>query len=229
MTRAWTLMGRNAGYDGVLSVGRVQTPVLGLVVRRDEEIENFVPKDYFEVKAHIVTPDDIRFVANWVPSEACEPWQDEEGRLLKRSLAEHVVARITGQPARVTAYSDKRESDTAPLPFSLSALQIEAAKRFGLSAQAVLDICQRLYETHKLITYPRSDSRYLPDEHFAGRHAVLNAIQVHQPDLTSPAEFDADRKNRCWDDKKWMRTMPLFLQHAPVLSGLMTMNSRFMA
>ncbi|QIE95989.1 DNA topoisomerase III [Pantoea stewartii] len=202
MTRAWTLMGRNAGYDGVLSVGRVQTPVLGLVVRRDEEIENFVPKDYFEVKAHIVTPDDIRFVANWVPSEACEPWQDEEGRLLKRSLAEHVVARITGQPARVTAYSDKRESDTAPLPFSLSALQIEAAKRFGLSAQAVLDICQRLYETHKLITYPRSDSRYLPDEHFAGRHAVLNAIQVHQPDLTSPAEFDADRKNRCWDDKK---------------------------
>ncbi|MDJ0088441.1 DNA topoisomerase III [Pantoea allii] len=202
MTRAWTLLGRNAGYDGVLSVGRVQTPVLGLVVRRDEEIANFVPKDYFEVKAHIVTPDESRFTANWVPSEACEPWQDEEGRLLKRSLAEHVVARISGQPAIVTAYNDKRENEIAPLPFSLSTLQIEAAKRFGLSAQAVLDVCQRLYETHKLITYPRSDSRYLPDEHFAGRHAVLNAIQAHQPDLTPPAEFDADRKNRCWDDKK---------------------------
>ncbi|MGX9376234.1 DNA topoisomerase III [Pantoea ananatis] len=202
MTRAWTLLGRNAGYDGVLSVGRVQTPVLGLVVRRDEEIANFVPKDYFEVKAHIVTPDESRFTANWIPSEACEPWQDEEGRLLKRSLAEHVVARISGQPAIVTAYSDKRENDIAPLPFSLSSLQIEAAKRFGLSAQAVLDICQRLYETHKLITYPRSDSRYLPDEHFAGRHAVLNAIQSHHPDLTPPADFDADRKNRCWDDKK---------------------------
>ncbi|MCW0329080.1 DNA topoisomerase III [Pantoea ananatis] len=202
MTRAWTLLGRNAGYDGVLSVGRVQTPVLGLVVRRDEEIANFIPKDYFEVKAHIVTPDESRFTANWIPSEACEPWQDEEGRLLKRSLAEHVVARISGQPALVTAYSDKRENDIAPLPFSLSSLQIEAAKRFGLSAQAVLDICQRLYETHKLITYPRSDSRYLPDEHFAGRHAVLNAIQSHQPDLTPPADFDADRKNRCWDDKK---------------------------
>ncbi|WP_349887147.1 DNA topoisomerase III [Pantoea ananatis] len=202
MTRAWTLLGRSAGYDGVLSVGRVQTPVLGLVVRRDEEIANFIPKDYFEVKAHIVTPDESRFTANWIPSEACEPWQDEEGRLLKRSLAEHVVARISGQPALVTAYRDKRENDIAPLPFSLSSLQIEAAKRFGLSAQAVLDICQRLYETHKLITYPRSDSRYLPDEHFAGRHAVLNAIQSHQPDLTPPADFDADRKNRCWDDKK---------------------------
>ncbi|WP_418163057.1 DNA topoisomerase III [Pantoea vagans] len=202
MTRAWTLLGRNAGYDGVLSVGRVQTPVLGLVVRRDEEIENFVPKDYFEVKAHILTPDGARFVASWIPSEACEPWQDEEGRLLKRALADHVVARITGQPAIVTAYSDKRENDVAPLPFSLSSLQIEAAKRYGLSAQTVLDTCQRLYETHKLITYPRSDSRYLPEEHFAGRHAVLKAIQAHQPQLTPPADFNADRRNRCWDDKK---------------------------
>ena len=202
MTRAWTLLGRNAGYDGVLSVGRVQTPVLGLVVRRDEEIENFIPKDYFEVKAHIVTPEEMRFTANWVPSDACEPWQDEEGRLLNRTLAEHVVARIAGKPARVTAYSDKRESETAPLPFSLSSLQIEAARRFGLSAQTVLDTCQRLYETHKLITYPRSDSRYLPDEHFAGRHAVLKAIQAHQPNLSPPGDFSADRKNRCWDDKK---------------------------
>ncbi len=202
MTRAYTLLGRNAGYDGVLSVGRVQTPVLGLVVRRDEEIENFVPKDFFEVKAHIVTPQDERFVALWQPSDSCEPYQDEEGRLLHRPLAEHVVARIDGQPALVTQYNDKRENDTAPLPFSLSSLQIEAARRFGLSAQVVLDTCQRLYETHKLITYPRSDSRYLPDEHFAGRHAVLNAISAHQPDLTPPADFDVDRKNRCWDDKK---------------------------
>ncbi len=202
MTRAWTLLGRNACYDGVLSVGRVQTPVLGLVVRRDEEIENFIPKDYFEVKAHIVTPAGERFVASWVPSDACEPWQDDEGRLLHRQLAEHVLARIEGQPAQVTGYNDKRESDTAPLPFSLSSLQIEAAKRFGLSAQTVLDCCQRLYETHKLITYPRSDSRYLPDEHFGGRHAVLKAIQTHQPDMTPPFDFDANRKNRCWDDKK---------------------------
>lgn len=202
MTRAWTLLGRNAGYQGVLSVGRVQTPVLGLVVRRDEEIENFVPKDFFEVKAHIVTPADERFVATWQPSESCEPYQDEEGRLLHRPLAEHVVKRITGQPALVTDYADKRESEAAPLPFSLSSLQIEAAKRFGLSAQTVLDTCQRLYETHKLITYPRSDSRYLPEEHFAGRHSVMNAISVHAPGLLPQPVVEPDRRNRCWDDKK---------------------------
>ncbi len=202
MTRAYTLLGRNAGYDGVLSVGRVQTPVLGLVVRRDEEIENFVAKDYFEVKAHIVTPADERFVALWQPSESCEPYQDEEGRLLHRPLAEHVVKRIAGQPATVTDYTDKRESETAPLPYSLSTLQIEAAKRFGLSAQQVLDTCQRLYETHKLITYPRSDCRYLPEEHFAGRHAVINAITVHASGLLPQPVVDLERRNRCWDDGK---------------------------
>lgn len=182
-------------------MGRVQTPVLGLVVRRDEEIENFVAKDFFDVKAHIVTPQEERFVATWVPSEACEPYQDEEGRLLHRPLAEHVVKRIEGQPAIVTGYNDKRDSEPAPLPFSLSALQIEAAKRFGFSAQNVLDICQKLYETHKLITYPRSDSRYLPEEHFAGRHAVLNAIAVHAADLLPQPVVDPEIRNRCWDDK----------------------------
>lgn len=202
MTRAYTILGRNAGYDGVLSVGRVQTPVLGLVVRRDEEIEDFVSKDFFEVKAHIVTPAEERFIALWQPSDSCESYQDEEGRLLHRPLAEHVVNRITGQPAIVTSYNDKRESEIAPLPFSLSTLQIEAAKRFGLSAQQVLDICQRLYETHKLITYPRSDCRYLPEEHFAGRHSVLNAISIHQADLLPLEVMDSDRRNRCWDDKK---------------------------
>ena len=71
MTRAYTILGRNAGYQGVLFRGtRVQTPSLGLAVRRDEEIENFVAKDFFEVKAHIVTPADERFTAIWQPSEA---------------------------------------------------------------------------------------------------------------------------------------------------------------
>ncbi|NIH15605.1 DNA topoisomerase III [Serratia symbiotica] len=202
MTRAYTLLGRDAGYDGVLSVGRVQTPVLGLVVRRDEEIENFVPKDFFEVKAYIVTPKEERFVALWQPSDSCEAYQDEEGRLLHRPLAEHVVKRIAGQPARVISYNDKRESETAPLPFSLSALQIEAAKRYNLSAQQVLNVCQRLYETYKLITYPRSDCRYLPEEHFAERYAVLNAISVHQPEMYPQPMIDIERRNRCWNDKK---------------------------
>ncbi|AAU37337.1 DNA topoisomerase III [[Mannheimia] succiniciproducens] len=205
MTRAYTIRGRQAGYNGVLSVGRVQTPVLGLIVRRDLEIENFQPKDFFEVLAHIQTEDETpqKFTALWQPSKACEDYQDDDGRVLSLGLAENVVKRITGQPAEVTEYTDKREKETAPLPYSLSALQIDAAKRFAMSAQDVLDTCQRLYETHKLITYPRSDCRYLPNEHFAERMPVLNAISTHCKEYQPlPEVLNTEQKNRCWNDKK---------------------------
>ncbi|HDR0619161.1 DNA topoisomerase III [Pasteurella multocida] len=217
MTRAYTLRGRQAGYQGVLSVGRVQTPVLGLIVRRDLEIENFKPKDFFEVFAHIQaeTPEKIsalsaqekadipQFKALWQPSKACEDYQDEDGRVLSLGLAENVVKRITQQPAEVVEYVDKREHESAPLPYSLSALQIDAAKRYGLSAQEVLDICQRLYETHRLITYPRSDCRYLPEEHFAERTKVFQAISRHISDYQPlPDMLNPEQKNRCWNDKK---------------------------
>ncbi|NNI43147.1 DNA topoisomerase III [Pasteurella multocida] len=217
MTRAYTLRGRQAGYQGVLSVGRVQTPVLGLIVRRDLEIENFKPKDFFEVLAHIQaeTPEKItalsvqekadipQFKALWQPSKACEDYQDEEGRVLSLGLVENVVKRIAQQPAEVVEYVDKREHESAPLPYSLSALQIDAAKRYGLSAQEVLDICQRLYETHRLITYPRSDCRYLPEEHFAERTKVFQAISRHISDYQPlPDILNPEQKNRCWNDKK---------------------------
>ncbi|WP_249967754.1 DNA topoisomerase III [Histophilus somni] len=205
MTRAYTIRGRQSGYNGVLSVGRVQTPVLGLIVRRDLEIEHFQPKDFFEVQAFIATKEKTpsTFTALWQPSKACEDYQDEEGRVLSNALAKNVVKRITAQPATVTEYIDKREKETAPLPYSLSALQIDAAKRYAMSAQEVLDVCQKLYETHKLITYPRSDCRYLPEEHFAARHTILRAISAHSilykeiPDIVN-----TELKNRCWNNKK---------------------------
>ena len=212
MTRAYTIRGRQTGYDGVLSVGRVQTPVLGLIVRRDLEIEHFQPKDFFEVLAWI-NPDNKEektqekstalFSALWQPSKACEDYQDDDGRVLSKGLAENVVKRITNQSAEVTEYKDVREKETPPLPYSLSALQIDAAKRFGMSAQAVLDTCQRLYETHRLITYPRSDCRYLPEEHFAERHNVLNAISSHcEAYQVLPNVISTEQRNRCWNDKK---------------------------
>ena len=212
MTRAYTIRGRQTGYDGVLSVGRVQTPVLGLIVRRDLEIEHFQPKDFFEVLAWI-NPESKEektrekstalFSALWQPSKACEDYQDDDGRVLSKGLAENVVKRITNQPAEVTEYKDVREKETAPLPYSLSALQIDAAKRFGMSAQVVLDTCQRLYETHRLITYPRSDCRYLPEEHFAERHNVLNAISTHcETYQRLPNVISTEQRNRCWNDKK---------------------------
>ena len=203
MTRAFTLQGRKVGYQGVLSVGRVQTPLLGLVVNRDAEIENFVSKPFFQVIANLLTKDGDRFKARWQPSEECLPWQDEEGRVLSRSLVENVAARITNQPATVTSSKVKKRLQAPPLPYNLSSLQIDAAKRFGMSAKAVLDTCQSLYERHKLLTYPRSDSRYLPVEHLKESSAVLAAIKNNSTALAS-AVSDADTSlvSKAWNDKK---------------------------
>ena len=206
MTRAYTLLGKKSGYQGVLSVGRVQTPVLGLVVRRDEAIKNFVAKDYFTLHALIPYQDaqssfDIR--AKWKPSEACEPWQDEDGRVLSRKLVENVAKRIQGQMAKVVNSEHKNSRQNAPLPYSLSALQIDAAKRYNMSAQQVLDVCQALYEKHKLITYPRSDNRYLPNDHFYQASDVLAAIKNNSNEYGSAVDnADQSRRSKAWNDSK---------------------------
>ncbi|MDX1303747.1 DNA topoisomerase III [Photobacterium sp.] len=202
MTRAYTLLGQKGGYRGVLSVGRVQTPILGLVTRRDDEIANFKPKPFYEVFALIPYQDmDIR--ARWKPSEACQPWQDEDGRVLNRQLCENVVKRIKGQPAEVTESERKETRQAPPLPYSLSALQIDAAKRFGMSAADVLANCQSLYEKHKVITYPRSDSRYLPNEHFKQAGDVCQAIVSNAGELAKAGEgANLSLKSKAWNDKK---------------------------
>ncbi len=203
MTRAFTLQGRKVGYQGVLSVGRVQTPLLGLVVARDAEIEHFVSKPFFQVIANLLTKDGSRFKARWQPSEECLPWQDEEGRVLSRGLVENVAARITDQPALVTNSSVKKRLQAPPLPYNLSSLQIDGAKRFGMSAKAVLDTCQSLYERHKLLTYPRSDSRYLPVEHLKERGGVLDAIKSNSAALASAVPgADTSLVSKAWNDKK---------------------------
>ncbi|MBQ0757839.1 MAG: DNA topoisomerase III, partial [Amphritea sp.] len=203
LTRAYSIQGRKAGYNGVLSVGRVQTPLLGLVVRRDNEIDAFVSKPFFEVQAVVETEAGESFKARWKPSESCQPYQDEEGRVLNQKLAENVITRIKGEPAELVKLTQKRKRENAPLPFSLSALQIEAAKRFGMSAKEVLDTCQALYERHKLLTYPRSDCRYLPEEHHTQAADVVNAITANQQKLKEfLPQITVSRRSSAWNDKK---------------------------
>lgn len=206
LTRAYTLQGKTAGYKGVLSVGRVQTPILGLVVRRDLAIENFVSVPYFDVWATLRTESGDAFMAKWQPSEACQRFLDEQGRNLSKPLAENVVQRISNQPASVTTVKREQKKQVAPLPYSLSALQIDAGKAFGMSAQQVLDTCQNLYERHKVITYPRSDCRYLPSEHHREASQVFGAIQKTISGLNKqPWEvfsFQFQQKNRAWNDKQ---------------------------
>lgn len=202
LTRACTLMGRKAGFNGLLSVGRVQTPILGLVARRDEEIEHFQPKPFFEVFAVLFDGQGAFFKAKWQPSEACRPWMDEDSRVLDKRLAQNVVDRITGKPGTVTKVEDKTGKEAPPLPYSLSILQIDAAKQLRMDAKSVLDSCQRLYE-QKLITYPRSDCRYLPKEHHQEAPEVLSSIRHNRHTLGKAVDGAMpDRKSKAWNDKK---------------------------
>jgi DNA topoisomerase-3 len=203
MTRLCTILGGKAGFQGVLSVGRVQTPLLGLVVRRDEEIDNFVSKPFYEVWAQLVSAVGISFSLKWQPSESCAAYQDEEGRVLVRALAENVASRIKGQKGTVLLCNNRGKQQAPPLPYNLSSLQIDAAKRFGFSAKKVLEICQALYERHKLITYPRSDSRYLPQEHFAQAPQVTQAIAKVDPSLKKGVDnANLSLHSKAWNNSK---------------------------
>ncbi|MCP4326346.1 MAG: DNA topoisomerase III [Psychromonas sp.] len=206
LTRVYTLQAQKSGYQGVISVGRVQTPLLGLVVRRDKEIENFVSKPFYEVQAHLITDQQNGsepFMAKWKPSEACAKYQDEEGRVIFKGLAENVANRITNQDAVVKNFTAKNKKQIAPLPYNLSSLQIDAAKRYSFSAQQVLDACQALYERHKLITYPRSDSRYLPKNHHSQAKVVVQAISNNESSLKDAVNgADLSIKGRAWNDAK---------------------------
>ncbi|MGL1958664.1 MAG: DNA topoisomerase III [Colwellia sp.] len=208
LTRAYTLQGQKSGFNGVLSVGRVQTPLLGLVVRREQEIADFVSKPFYEVLAHLtVSKTDNepknQFTAKWQPSENCQQYCDEQGRVLVKALAENVVSRISDQQASVEAVKKDQKQQSAPLPYNLSSLQIDAAKQYALNAKLVLDVCQSLYEKHKLITYPRSDCRYLPKEQLKQSSSIIDGLAKGSLPCAKQAQSaDKSLKSKAWNDTK---------------------------
>jgi len=203
LTRAYTLQGQKVGFKGVLSVGRVQTPLLGLVVQRGLDIDNFQSKPFYQVYAHLQTKDNEFFIAKWQPSEQCKPYMDDENRVLVKSLAENVITRINNQPAKIKTARYEQKKQFSPLPYNLSSLQIDAAKRFSMNAKLVLDVCQSLYEKHKLITYPRSDCRFLPNDHFKQAPSIIKMLSSGSSTIATAAKgADSKIKSKAWNDKK---------------------------
>ncbi|NQD96329.1 DNA topoisomerase III, partial [Pseudomonas sp. CrR25] len=193
-------LGRQSGYQGVLPVGRVQTPTLRLVVDRDRSIANFVPVPYWAIEAQLAS-DGIAFSAQWrAAAEAC----DEQGRCLNPALARDAAAAMTAAAsARLVRLRTERMREAAPLPFDLGTLQEVCSKKLGLGAQETLDIAQALYETHKLITYPRSDCGYLPLSQHAEAPAILAGLGRADPDLSQlMRHIEPQRRSRAWNDAK---------------------------
>lgn len=200
MSRLFTLLGQRSGYQGVLPVGRVQTPTLKLVVDRDRSIANFVPVPYWAIDVQLLA-EGCRFNAEWLaPDDCC----DDQGRCLKQAIAVAAAQamRAAGQ-ARLMKLRSERKKELAPLPFDLGTLQEICSKKLGLGAQQTLDIAQSLYETHKVITYPRSDCGYLPVSQHSEAAGILNALLQADPALAPlQGHLDARRKSRAWNDSK---------------------------
>ena len=147
-TRAATIRGR-AWVGGVVSLGRVQTPTLALIVRREREIQAFVPEPYWLVHATF----DPRYEGLW--------FEGDETRLKDGKRADEIVAKVEGKDGTVESVERKQQSERPPLLYDLTSLQRDANRRFGFSARRTLQAAQSLYEDKKAITYPRTSSRYL--------------------------------------------------------------------
>ena len=207
LSRAYTLAARRAGHrDLVLPIGRVKTPTLALVVRREREIKNFKPVDFFVIRAEFQHVNGS-FIAQWKPSEEfmlkTARSFDPENRLIDMKLAETMLRKFNDLPhdGRIILCETKEKREAAPLPYSLSALQVAAGKRFGYAPQQVLDIAQRLYEK-KLTTYPRSDCSFLPTNQFKDAETILRNFEVTKQLRPLMLKADATIRSRAWNDKK---------------------------
>lgn len=200
LSRLFTVLGRQAGYDGVLSVGRVQTPTLKLVVDRDREIAAFVSMPYWAIDVSLSAGGQA-FTAQWVAPDACT---DDAGRCLQQPVAQQAAQQIRAVgSAQVASVETERVREGPPLLFDLGTLQEECSKQLGLDVQETLEIAQALYETHKATTYPRSDSGYLPESMFAEVPMVLDSLLKTDPTLAPiMSQLDRTQRSRAWNDGK---------------------------
>lgn len=200
LSRLFTLLGRQAGYTGVLSVGRVQTPTLKLVVDRDREIARFVSMPYWAVDV-LLSHAGQSFTASWILPEGST---DAAGRCLQQPVAQQAADRIrAARDAQVVSVDTERVREAPPLPFDLGTLQEVCSRQLGLDVQETLDTAQALYETHKATTYPRSDSGYLPESMLTEVPAVLDALLATDPSLRLLiGQLDRNLRSRAWNDGK---------------------------
>ncbi|EBD1916867.1 DNA topoisomerase III [Campylobacter jejuni] len=176
LTRAYTIMARKNGYEGILSVGRVQTPILSLIVNRDKEFENFKSINYYSLLG------DFNINNNTIKARL-----KTEDKILDENLAKEIKESCENQNAKINLKIENKK-EYPPLPYNLLVLQAECAKLFGFSPDKTLEITQILREKHKAITYNRSDCQYLPETMFEQAPNILNIIKEN---LNSNDEIQA--------------------------------------
>ncbi len=205
MTRMYTLAAQQKGHQGVLSVGRVQTPILGMVVRRDRLNAAHQKSLFYTVKGTFTflgpAKEEKKVTAVYQVQEG-DP-ADEKNRLSDKTFAETIATHVTGKEAVIKATATKDKKQSAPLPYNLLKLQADASRKFNLKPDQVLSITQSLREKHKLITYNRSDCEYLSDEQHKDACSVLVAIAGTASALTGAAKAaNPSFKSKAFNSRK---------------------------
>ena len=202
-TRAYSALWWKKGNKGVLNVGRVVTPVVGMIVQRENEIRDFKALKHYTVKADLVFGQAPGFSANWVKPTGTEAEGfDVSGKLLlDRARADAVRKKCHGQPAQIVSADKKHKSEPQPLLLSLTELQKLAAK-MGFSPDETLAAAQALYEKHKLTSYPRTECQYAPETELKKAASVVSAIENNFAGVWQPPLVDATLKSRAWNDAK---------------------------
>ncbi len=173
LTRAYTMKAREKGFESVLNIGRVITALIGMVNIRTLANQNHVKAKYYELFGQFEI-EGKQLKAKLVPDDNFI--LDDKGRISSSLEAAATKEADTGANATVNEVDSKEEKKHPPMPYNLSRLQIDAAKKWGYTPAETLKICQGLYEKHKLITYPRSDNQYLGDAHLEERTIIFEAI-----------------------------------------------------
>lgn len=200
MTRAYTLAAQAKGVKGVLSVGRVQTVILGLIVNRYLAFKSHAAAYFYSLAAELSFAGQVITAKLIVPADAPV---DDKGRIIEDAFAATLASACRQAPAVVTSVEVPEKLTPAPLPFSLLDLQVQISKEHGIDAEKTLAITQALREKHKAITYNRSDCSYLSDEQFAEAPETLAVLAKVLPELSGVfPEVDATRKSRAFNDSK---------------------------
>lgn len=181
----------------LLTIGRVQTPTLGLVVNRDLAIEGHHKQKYYTIACDINFNNDT-VQADFIPSKTDSNLVD--GHILSKEYAEQICNRLKGQVLKNINITKKIVYEAPPLPFNLVKLQTYCSGKFGYSPQQVLDITQSLRENHKAITYNRSDCQYLSEEHYKEAPVTMKAVIMNI--CYKPKSLDMNLKSKCFDSSK---------------------------
>ncbi len=205
-TRALTALNSRHGGFRLTPAGRVQTPTLTILAKRECEIQSFVSRTYYEVHA-LFEVSAGRYEGRWLDEKFVKDEQDDQRkpeRLWDKATAEAIVARCNGKVGKIEQVT-KPVKQVAPLLYDLTSLQREASNRFGFSARRTLQIAQALYEKFKVLTYPRTDSRYLPEDYLGTVFGTLKTFASHDDRKQDALPADLGKHAATALDNKWVR------------------------